>query len=413
MGRVRGTIKEAPEDFKVEEITSAGVALEIGRKYKPGEIGFSEARDGGFSMIVLQKRNWNTTQALKAIANSVGRGPRSVGFAGTKDRVAESVQLATIFGAEPASLIGINIKDIAINGAWKCDRKISMGELAGNRFAIRVRGGGADELKELEPSLGGSFPNYFGKQRFGTRGNNHMIGLDMLKGDFESAVMRFLSEPGGETNADARAARERLGKSYDFTDALSYFPKHLKYERSLINYLAAHDSDWLGAIRSLPRPLSLMFVHSVENAIFNAEVADRMASGYVKPRQDDRVCMPDAARFFDLKNVYSGQERPDGIVMLNILGHMTERITEFEKESMDGLGIEPADFKVRGISELSCKGSMRVMMSPYREFSAVDEDGAAVVRFSLPAGSYATVMLSQIVDYEGGELIYTFTEKHL
>ncbi len=413
MGRVRGTIKEAPEDFKVEEITSTGVALEIGRKYTPEELGFSEARDGSFSMIVLQKRNWNTTQALKAVANSVGRGPRSAGFAGTKDRVSESVQLATIFGAEPAALMGINIKDIAINGAWKCDRKISMGELVGNRFAIRICGGDAGELGDLASSLGGSFPNYFGKQRFGTRGNNHVIGIDMLKGDFESAVMRFLAEPGGETNADARSAREKLGKSYDFADALSYFPKHLKYERSLINYLAVHDSDWLGAIRSLPRPLSLMFVHSVENAIFNAEVTERMMSGRASPEHEDIVCAPDTARFFDLKNVSSGHERPEGIVMLNILGYMTERITEFEKKSMDELGIEPADFKVRGMRELGCKGSVRVMMSPYREFSVSQEDGAAVVRFSLPAGSYATVMLSQIVDYEGGELIYTFTEKHI
>jgi tRNA pseudouridine13 synthase len=233
----------------------------------------------------------------------------------------------------------------------------------------------------------------------------------MLKGDFETAAMRFLAEPGSETNADARGARERLGKSYDFADALSYFPNHLKYERSLINYLAVHDSDWVGAIRSLPRQLALMFVHSVENAIFNAEVMDRIAPGSLRPKDDDLVCAHDNSRFFDIEKIVSGKENPDGIVLLNILGYATEHITEFEKEAMDVLGIEPADFKVRGIGELGCKGSLRAMMSPYKEFSATQDEGSLVARFCLPAGSYATVMLSQLVDYPGCELIYTFTEK--
>src|SRR5271157_3760116 len=126
--RMLGAIKSSPEDFVVGEIVGNGTALEPGIKYSPGTLGLEE-KEGKFCIFVLQKRDWNTAQALKAIAKMLRKGIKSMGFAGTKDRMSVSVQLCSAFGATASQLTGMHVKDIQINGAWLGDSEVRMGDL--------------------------------------------------------------------------------------------------------------------------------------------------------------------------------------------------------------------------------------------------------------------------------------------
>jgi tRNA pseudouridine13 synthase len=401
--KAAGTIKELPEDFVVEEIARNGAVLEVDRGCGPEQLGMASNPGGGSAVFVMQKYGWNTLQALKAVAEGVGRGAGAVGFAGTKDRVSKSVQLCSVFGADPDRLKALRIKDIRVNGAWRGE-KVGMGELAGNRFTITVR-----ELSGFDALAGAAastvtFPNYFGAQRFGSRGNNFEVGLDILKGSFEDAAMRCLTEIGNETNAEAMEARRRLAEQRDFKEALGYFPKHLRYERSMIDYLSRFDGAYANALRRLPRSLLLMFVHSVEDRIFNMELENMIHEGHTEPRRGDIVCRPDPVRFYDL----SARERCtgddcEGYIVGNILGHTTQSPTAFEKEEMERLGLSLGSFRVRGMSELNCKGASRVMFAPVRgmECARSGENGARL-RFSLPAGSYATVLLGELMETRRG-----------
>jgi len=214
--RIHGTIKSKAEDFRVEEIAKNGTVLEIGKNYSPEILGM-EKQEGKFSIFVLQKKDWNTTQALKALARKFRRGVKSTGFAGTKDKTSISTQLCSIFGVSPGELLEAHIKDISINGAWPGSSKVEMGDLLGNRFGITVREArDAEQMPEIAAELNGIFPNYFGRQRFGIRNTNFDIGMSILKGEFKEAATNFLTNAQNETNESAKEARSNFTHVHTF-----------------------------------------------------------------------------------------------------------------------------------------------------------------------------------------------------
>ena len=398
--RAYGYIKAAPDDFIVEEITKSGVTLERDRRYfreelaEPEAPGSSEPR---FSVFVMQKRDWNTAQALREVAKRCGRGIKSAGFAGSKDRTSVSTQLCSMFGAKPERLLSIHIKDISINGAWESATGIGLGDLLGNRFCIKVSDGSSlERISEINAELGGIFPNYYGEQRFGARNNNAAVGLCIIKGDFEGAVRSLLMDFTGERSEEAIYARKRLAEEMDFRDALEYFPKYLKSERMVLASLAENPSDYAKAIRRLPRAITLMFVHSVESEIFNKALEARMRDGQIQPRAGELACASGTMGFPCISKsfVSTGLHEAGQFALGNIVGYNSENLSEEETALLEGLGITKEDFKVKHMPELNCKGTTRPLFAPYVSFAFSGE----TVSFSLPAGSYATVLINELLE---------------
>jgi len=403
--KAQGTIKGFAEDFVVEEIAPNGTLIERNKMYTQNNFSIQAdaAAEQKFSVFILQKMNWNTVQALRAIAKRFRHGIGSMGFAGTKDRNSISTQMCSIFGVTQEPLTSVHIKDIAINGAWSSSTGIKLGDLLGNRFTIKIKDTEENSgLEEILGELDGVFPNYFGEQRFGNRENNMQIGCDILRGDFESAAMRFLTDCTNETNQDAVEARQRLEKERDFKSALVYFPSYLKYELAVIEYLHRFPGNYANALRRLPRSISLMFVHSVEDYMFNKELEMRVNDGLVKPQKEDLVCDADFFGFPDLAKVRRFDDMWDSaslFVVGNIIGYDTE-INSVEKGLLEGLNIEKDMFSLKSVPELNCKGSHRVFFAPFKDFGQrYDDNKNLELGFSLPAGSYATTLLKEFVDY--------------
>ncbi|MEM0087137.1 MAG: tRNA pseudouridine(13) synthase TruD, partial [Candidatus Micrarchaeaceae archaeon] len=199
-----GRIKKGADTFVVKEITQNGILLEPGRHYSSDELGEQDIKEGGFARFILQKKNWDTIQALTTIARRFGRGVKSIGYAGMKDRLSTSVQLASIFGISSGALAGLRIKDIEINGAWQSSSGVGLGDLLGNSFSIAIdRPLDEKRVMRILSELNGQMPNYFGMQRFGSRGNNFRIGISILNGNFKEAVMAFLTSTDNEINSEA------------------------------------------------------------------------------------------------------------------------------------------------------------------------------------------------------------------
>lgn len=399
--RQKGQIKNSPDDFIVQEICENGTVLELNKTYGAADLGYEEIVDGKFVSFVMQKKNWNTAQALAEIARHCHRGKSSIGFAGTKDHTSTSTQLCSIFGGSIDDVTRLHVKDISINGAWKSNRAIKMGELIGNSFIIKINGDiKIDNINKSAESLNNRFPNYFGAQRFGSRANNAQIGIDIIKGDFESAVLRFLSDTSNENNIDAMEARKRLSKELNFKDACEYFPRYLRYERSMLNHLSMFGNDFEGALKVLPKTLLLMFIHALEAQIFNKEVEEFIRDGHLSPMKDDMVCDLDPKRFYSQKSMRMAQGGEENLIMLaNIVGYNTKNITEVESEELERLGIKPIDFIVRHMPNLGCKGDVRPIFAPFSNFVAEEgEDKSAIIRFMLPAGSYATILVEEFIE---------------
>jgi tRNA pseudouridine13 synthase len=144
-----------------------------------------------------------------------------------------------------------------------------------------------------------------------------------------------------------------------------------------------------------------MFVHSVEAQIFNMELDERIKSNEIKPKKNDLVCYENSYGFPDLSNVehFSESEKRDFLVG-NIVGYDLKEITDFEKNMLEELEITLESFKVDGLNELQSKGSSRTLFAPFKNPAYIydKEKNSSLIEFSLPAGSYATVLLDEIIE---------------
>ncbi len=379
-----GSIKNSPEDFIVEEIGKDGRIFETGRMIE------REDKEGDFTHFVLQKREWTTEGAIRRIAKALGTGKKRFGYAGNKDKISVSTQLVSVFGVEKDRLLSLDLKDIGINGAWTAPEKVRLGELLGNRFTIKVRDAeNGERVKEIYEELDGGFPDYFGKQRFGTtRKNTHKVGEQMLRGRYDKAAMIFLLDSEGEIHEEAKEARKNLQESEDFSAALKEFPRHLRLERSMLERLSKNPNDYVGALRALPRATLLMFVHAFQSYLFNRLLSDRISEGELEQEDGEYFC---GENFYGFPDV--SKKAGKGWLAGKIIGYETEP-NERERELLEELEIRRADFRIKGIPELSSKGNYRTLLAPLRDFSFKDE----IFRFSLQAGSYATVALREFLD---------------
>ena len=120
---VGGTIKSAPEDFVVEEI-SAPPAV---------------SAEGRYTIAQIRVRNWETNRLVRALARALHISRKRIGFAGTKDKHAVTTRLFSLENVLPEQVRGLHLKDVEVLDAFRSDRPLELGDLVGNRFRIVVR----------------------------------------------------------------------------------------------------------------------------------------------------------------------------------------------------------------------------------------------------------------------------------
>ena len=385
-----GEIKKNPWDFVVSEIDLNG---EVYLADKKVESKWTKKEE--YVVFVLQKRNWTTSQALREVTRRLGMGKKRFSCAGTKDRRATTTQLASVFEADLDKVLNVKIKDIDILGAWYWDTPVKMGDLLGNRFEIRMPATEEDEdkVKSILEETEGLIPNYFGEQRFGIRDNTHIVGKYILLGRFEDAVVEYLV--GGkklENDGGTSGEIEEMIRNHEFSKALEAFPRYLKYERTLLSCLSEKSTDYVGALRKLPRNILLMLVHAVQSDIFNQvlnQKVEEKGEGKMKIEEGENECS---------RNWYGFPEvdRIDGTFPVGkIIGYLSKP-NKREREILDGTGINVEDFKVKSIPEISSAGSHRPFLVPLKNFNFEYEKN--LFEFELPSGAYATVALREFLD---------------
>ena len=133
--------------------------------------------EGEHLLLHIRKRNRNTEEVARALARHAGVRARDVSYCGLKDRVAVTTQWFSVWlpgKADPdwSPLLG---DDLALLSQARTRRKLQRGGLRGNRFTLRLREVRGDR-KALEERLARvveqGVPNYFGEQRFGRDGGN-------------------------------------------------------------------------------------------------------------------------------------------------------------------------------------------------------------------------------------------------
>lgn len=333
---VGGRLKVRPEDFEVEEIPS----------YEP-------SGEGVHVYLWLEKRGVPMDVALRRIAQTLGGRSSDVGHAGIKDTRAVTRQWVSVLdevgaldtSAPPEIDLGPGLRVLR----WaRHTNRLRTGHLRGNRFRVTVRdtdGAAADRaLETLERLAVQGLPNFYGAQRFGRQGGTLALGLAILAGT--------------ATGSMRKAARDRFRKR--------------------------------------------LAISAVQSHLFNDYVCRRLARGQVRTvARGDLMCHRPHGAIFEAVDVAAEQGRVDAgdiVVTGPMFGHKMSVASgqpgELEGEVLAAAGLSAASFLAAG--KLG-RGTRRPLLVFPTEIGTDDVDGGVEVRFSLPSGSYATVLLREIM----------------
>jgi len=162
-------LKQENSDFVVTEIP-------LGLPSGEGEhVWLDVAKDGA-----------NTQFVAAQIAEFAGVRELDVGYAGLKDRYAQTRQWFTVWmpKTEAPDFTALEHPEFRVLSLARHIKKLRPGDLLGNRFEILLRGVKGDRAaieRNLTLVKQYGVPNYFGPQRFGQAGDNVANGMAMLK----------------------------------------------------------------------------------------------------------------------------------------------------------------------------------------------------------------------------------------
>jgi len=140
------------------------------------QLPFDLSGAGEHLWLRIRKRGLNSEQVAVALSRAVGVSRRDIGYAGMKDRHAETIQwFSMLLGQRPTPEWSGLPAGIEILEVTRHARKLKTGALSGNDFVLTLRDcqGNVDELMtRVETIRTSGVPNYFGEQRFGHDGEN-------------------------------------------------------------------------------------------------------------------------------------------------------------------------------------------------------------------------------------------------
>jgi tRNA pseudouridine13 synthase len=334
-----GVLRASPEDFEVIEI-----------------LGFEPSGAGPHALLTVRKRGANTEWVARELARVAGCKPFEVGFAGLKDRNAVTTQAFTVPRGRRAAeeFIGIAGEGYEVIAAAAHQRKLPRGALQGNRFEIIVRDlrcDGAALSERLGAIARGGVPNYFGPQRFGRDAGNL------------AEVMRAAERPAGVRDRDRGRGRGRSDAGF-----------------------------MLSAARSV---------------IFNAILAARVGQG-----SWNQLLPGDVANLDGRGSVFA-VNTPDAelegrCAQLDLhptapLWGAGEALSAGEVRSLEETVAARFPEAVAVIEGAGMNAERRALRMRVQDLAHDFEQDVLRLRFALPAGSFATAVLRELISHDSGE----------
>ena len=307
-------------------------------------LGFGPDGEGEHLLVHLRKRQTNTHWLAGQLAKLAGIPAKDVSYAGMKDRHAVTTQwfsLRMTGRPEPDwSLLESDL--IQILAVHRHRRKLRRGSLRGNRFTIRIRelSGDHEQLEQRLMRLRDfGMPNYFGVQRFGH--------------DYQNL-----------------AQAERL-----------FSPGRPRMERQLRG----------------------LVISAVRSQLFNQVLADRIGQRvWNTPLKGDYFKLDGSrAGFADdpeqeahlAQRCQQQDIHPSGPLWGRGRSLVSDEAGELERRVL-----EPFDSWRNGLEHVGLEQERRPLRVRLQDLEwCFDEDGALELRFFLPAGCFATVLLRELI----------------
>lgn len=388
---IGGLIKQRPEDFLVQEIPA----------YEP-------SGQGEHLLCLVRKSGLSTFAVIRKIAEQLNLNPRDIGYAGLKDTQAITEQHISIPGVPAEHILALQIDGVSIPWAVPHGNKLRMGHLQGNRFTIKIRDVQstdvirAQSILDIISRIG--MPNYFGQQRFGMRGDNHLLGAALLRGDNVALLKQLLGHPDPALDDAASIVARRQYESGDLEGSMRKWPRRCGIERrALARFIASRRPT--AAVYTIDRQLRLLWVSATQSHLFNEVLAARinalgtLMDGDMAMKHENGAC-------FHVESAAAEQPRADAFEISPTGPLCGYRMTlpqgpslAIEQEVFDRYGLNPADFRPgKGIRAKGARRALRVLPQDLHLAGGADEHGPFVsLSFILPPGSFATVLMREVM----------------
>ena len=385
-----GTIKGSPEDFIVEEIPA----------YQPGG-------EGEHCFVHIEKRGIATLEALRRLSKALGVQERDIGYAGMKDAVGVTRQTVSIPRVAPEKVLSLEIPGIKVLSAIKHGNKLRLGHLKGNRFLIRVRGVAPGALDNAEAALEilkrRGVPNRFGVQRYGAQGNTHAIGAAVLRGDYKEAVDTLIGDPAAVTDERWRVAIEAYRRG-ELAESLSLFPGHFRVERELLGRLLQRPDAFDRAFNTVQPRMKRLYLSAFQSSLFDLvleqrlDTLDRIGLGDIAFKHENGACFLVQDQTAEAVRAQAFEISATGPMFGCTMMEPQGEQGEIERGTLAAEGLTPESFNLAG--GLRMEGERRPLRVPLGGVSVRSEGEDLLFDFSLPRGSYATSVMSEVMKTE-------------
>ncbi len=408
--RILGRLRTNPEDFIVIELSKE----------------FPRLNKGIVTFARVASVNWETNHLVTELSKKLHISRKRIMFAGTKDKRAKTSQIMSFYKVKPEDLEKISLKDVIISDVFVTDRMLKLGDLCGNHFEITIRDVESnvtfDSIKQIVTQMQncGGFPNFFGVQRFGIiRPITHIVGKYLIKGDFEKAVMTYLTDVSQFEDEITTQIRKQLLDTYDMKLAFQNFSDQLQFEKALAQYLYEHPNDFVGALNSIPSNLLTMFVYAYQSYLFNRMLSIRITRQLpLHQAIEGDVVLPVENGEISSREIYVNSSNIDrinqqlklgrGFVSGILFGSDTTYakgiMGDIEQEVISVEEIDQRDFIIPELPVASSYGTRRALLSPFSNFSYIIDDDEVyvnkkkvIVCFDLRKGCYATSFLRELM----------------
>jgi len=311
---------------------------------------YTPSGQGEHTYLWIEKIDLTTFEAVRRIARACDVDARDVGYAGMKDRHATTRQWLSIPRLDPERALALAVDGVRVLDARRHGNKLRTGHLRGNRFEVVFTGAdaGRDDERSLAERLAelarDGLANRYGDQRFGATGENATQGLAILRGE----------------------RRERDGR-----------------KRRLL-------------------------LSAAQSAVFNRYLELRAAAGggpreLRRVRAGDVLQKTDSGGSFVCTDVATDQARVDAGEIVPTGPMPGTRVMDpppdseaglLEQRALDACGATRDDFARAGRDLPGARRPVLVNLELGEPAIAAEPaPGALRVRFGLPAGSYATVVI--------------------
>ncbi len=386
-------IKVKPEDFIVRE-----------------KLKISFSSDGPYEVWLLKKRGTTTLDVISDISKKNRIKLSDISYCGLKDRHSLSFQFISAPKGAIKKTRGVNYELIP---SGYLHRQVLPSDLLYNEFDVVVRDVALPEdivLKEIEHLNRYGLVNYYDEQRLGSaRHKKGFVAEEIVKKEYKKALKLLIATPSkwdsGKIKRFRRCLEENWGKWIPCL-SLAVF----EWEKRILNFLVGREFSKSTAKKALsmvdPNIMQLCF-NAYQAFIWN-ETAAKLLLRYFA--EDELIKVPYIyGKFYfyrdiedDLLNKLSFIEIPTISPKLKLKGLLRDVIQEVLSER----GINSLDELRSHIRGAIFRSHKRPFIVRTEIFYEVEEDEMYVgkkkwrLKFHLPSGSYATLVIKRIFHKE-------------